>query len=72
MKHCAKYAADIQLHCPVRHNWVKLWLNRRDLSHIGFLPDVVPRYTNQLEESRQADLGMLGARWTGFVSDGTD
>ncbi len=51
MKHtCAKYAMDMQFFCSarVRHR-VKPWLNRRDLSHIEFLPDVVPPYTNELE-----------------------
>jgi len=43
-------ATDTQFLCPVRiRNRVKPWLNRRDLSHIEFLPDVVPRYTNELE-----------------------
>ena len=58
----------VSLPCQER-NRVKPWLNRHDLSHIEFRPDVVPRYTNQ--EARQVDLGVREAGWTRIVPEST-
>lgn len=62
-------------HATRVRNWGEAMVEpARSVTHrvpIEFLPEVVPRYTNGLEASRQVDLRVLGVRWTGFAPDGT-